>query len=1775
MVHEVFHDLYDDWKRKLTSDQTKNATKSSIYRYRGDEVENEEKEEFNKLFPNYDESSEFSGLPSNPDVQDPQTLARLVSTLHSDLFRSSRAATEQLVSLLQDSGKKAALIWEKYKTLSPFPLPAENMLPIVMLAMDCCVKHLSHSTPAPKMYNFYTDSSLGEAQKLILLVHRIKDKFKEIQQTWPEHVTLEDVLRTSEELLTLRHSEPLAKILTKCEQLHSYIHEWQAITSREHTAVVLYNDLTDLLVSWRRLELATWASLLDVEDGKCIEDAKAWWFVAYEVIVAASLSAVASEQDFQRHIEQLINTLGEFLHTTSLGQYSERIRLLEVFTDHLELLAKEIPLVIRVRSALINLLAFYSKFAPLIHELILKGRQKLEKDLKEVVLLASWKDTNIIALRESAKRSHHKLFKVVRKYRNILSQPVGPTIEQGLPELSPQESVKIYSYPALGVDPKALDLCKTCVQGWAEKPPHFKDPMGTAATMVHLFRSTGELFNFSAYLDSLSSNIVDSIKLLQKETPAILTTENKDDVKHLKSRKRKLFADVLKELRVMGFKSNIDSETFSQQNSLSVVLSNMAPLEGSDADLSPAENYFHKALENMIIIRGMSKEHSEDLNSSEIARSMGFLEGILVVILQQRNSLSNVLSTKEYMSGIIELLGNMWQPENYTIQRADETATRLHCSIQECVQWLPTILETGQIVISKYTELANVSYGALTESINQHCQTYLAIGSKIKGLPKLPNGLSSSLHQRLYEEAGGSLSLLADDLNTWKSQYPNLEFVFKQIRPWTIPDVVPAISVMNGITPTTVAQIDQQLSRIIDTILVGIQCMKDTLDTIAGSGGDPSWLIRTNLAISKSLRDLHVHDISHQLSCTLAHLRKIDNADDLKTAAALSAMALPIISQYDAVHNESIRRYAKMHKSLCRTLCILTTSFKQIVADGFCSPSEKLPQESGQSEKLEEGMGLGEGEGAEDISKDVQHDEDLSELAQAGQRDGDKQDIEDHDDAVDMQNEDLEGEVGDSGDKGEEDQSDAESDDGEDQLDEETGDVDDLDPSALDEKLWDGPGDAAEKKKDTQKSTGKKSDEMAAQDELKEDEKQAGGSEELDEVGADEGEEITHSDTEELDPHLQEEQCLDLPDELELDGDKGSVTGSDDDGGAGDEMEDVSDVEEASNGQEEDIAHDQMDQATEEITMDLTDQAEQGDDEAFEKNKEVDSPVDTEPEDEEMDDQGLLRDQTNDSAVDAENPDHSDARGLNGCLEMDVENNEGKENDSRGNQGDQSNSASHEDSLTAATTGERGHAEARADSAPSQQDSLADSIESKAFKKLGDALDEWHRRRQKIQDAFEDIDKNKIDGHGPMDVDEQNQEFEHLPNDDTEGETQVLGAATEDQAHALDRRALDSETQEEPKDFLPDPVDVENTSAEDQSMQDHNHDTSLTDDQGENARPGAILGPNPVGDQQLHTSELHHLEKDEDIQEIDNELSIVHLESRAYTTHRSRDEARQLWSHYENRTRDLSLVLTEQLRLILAPTLATKMRGDFRTGKRLNIKRIIPYIASDYKRDKIWMRRSVPSKRNYQIMLAVDDSKSMGESGSGRLAFETLALVSKSLGMLEVGEICIVGFGNDVHVVHAFDQTFSSEAGVHVFQQFTFQQTKTNVQKLIAKSIDLFQEARYKSLNSGVDLWQLQLIISDGVCEDHESIRRLVRKARDERIMIVFVIVDALKGESIMDMTQASFEPDQNGETRLIIKRYLEGFPFGYYLIVGDVKDLPGVLATALRQWFAEVVESG
>lgn len=52
------------------------------------------------------------------------------------------------------------------------------------------------------------------------------------------------------------------------------------------------------------------------------------------------------------------------------------------------------------------------------------------------------------------------------------------------------------------------------------------------------------------------------------------------------------------------------------------------------------------------------------------------------------------------------------------------------------------------------------------------------------------------------------------------------------------------------------------------------------------------------------------------------------------------------------------------------------------------------------------------------------------------------------------------------------------------------------------------------------------------------------------------------------------------------------------------------------------------------------------------------------------------------------------------------------------------------------------------------------------------------------------------------------------------------------------------------------------------------------------------------------------------------------------------DEAEEAWNRLCIATSNLSRDLSEQLRLVLEPTQASRLKGDFRTGRRINMRKV-------------------------------------------------------------------------------------------------------------------------------------------------------------------------------------------------------------------------------------------
>ncbi|XP_042633620.1 midasin-like isoform X2 [Cyprinus carpio] len=211
------------------------------------------------------------------------------------------------------------------------------------------------------------------------------------------------------------------------------------------------------------------------------------------------------------------------------------------------------------------------------------------------------------------------------------------------------------------------------------------------------------------------------------------------------------------------------------------------------------------------------------------------------------------------------------------------------------------------------------------------------------------------------------------------------------------------------------------------------------------------------------------------------------------------------------------------------------------------------------------------------------------------------------------------------------------------------------------------------------------------------------------------------------------------------------------------------------------------------------------------------------------------------------------------------------------------------------------------------------------------------------------------------------------------------------------------------------------------------------------------------------------------------ELQLEAWQRQTFGSQEEESAATVLWHQYQALTSPLSQLLCEQLRLVLEPTQAAKLRGDFRTGKRLNMHKVIPYIASQFRKDKIWLRRTKPSKRNYQICLAVDDSSSMVDNHSKQLAFESVSVIVNALTLLEVGQVAVCSFGESVQLLHPFHQQFNDQTGAKILRICQFQQKKARIAQFLESSTNMFMAAKQQTPDPWLDKHRIVSVTANSI----------------------------------------------------------------------------------------------
>lgn len=125
------------------------------------------------------------------------------------------------------------------------------------------------------------------------------------------------------------------------------------------------------------------------------------------------------------------------------------------------------------------------------------------------------------------------------------------------------------------------------------------------------------------------------------------------------------------------------------------------------------------------------------------------------------------------------------------------------------------------------------------------------------------------------------------------------------------------------------------------------------------------------------------------------------------------------------------------------------------------------------------------------------------------------------------------------------------------------------------------------------------------------------------------------------------------------------------------------------------------------------------------------------------------------------------------------------------------------------------------------------------------------------------------------------------------------------------------------------------------------------------------------------------------------------------------------------------------------------------------------------------------------------------------MAFESLALVSKALTLVEAGELGVMSFGEEARIIHPLGEPFADQTGARLVHDLTFDEQKTKVGQLLELATAVFENRG--RLDSGDRPAQLLVIMSDGrgiKSEGPDIVKNAIRTAKCNGIFIVFIVID-------------------------------------------------------------------
>lgn len=1589
---------------------------------------------------------------------------------------------------------------------------------------------------------------------------------------------------------------------------------------------------------------------------------------------------------------ELAKVMDTFMLTSALGEFRERLQLLRTFSVQLYHEArgsKATPFeTLQCARLLSSMSCYYAQFVPHLSSKLDELRKPIETKLRDQMKLAKWDEQSYYALADSSEKNHRTLMRCLREYDGVLEMNVGLLLDKHLcfgirSESSSQDEVSFsipkgpMMFPHLKQEESKFEVfCRSSnarERVWTDTSK-MNIQVGSHATSMkrYTLKMQAMLNDTNSERKSWSNMGTDLVLDFCGDIFHRINSLRHD--KATRQMKERALVDLFKELKRHGYSATKWS-TPKEQRQMMQQFQLPGPNEHGINDfkdheilLQDSENYYLRFLSEISRFRSeVGAVGSKYIGRRETEMMLNFSEHGLFMMSQQRSLLSSVLtdiaSLKTRLHGLAIDGEVVLRAQKVMGNLLSQSQTRCALALESLNQ-LVLLLKLSEPLLfdnEKKSWINNTS-----NKLNSHTS---ALGGVLAPIPSiLTRRDAESVSQALgVVKAALATCIKCQEQNTLTKSLPRdaideccsrleetaallEEYIEKQhtLHPEHFPHADDDIDIVSEAVKAALLSV-QEAQKVVDQDSITSKTSESGATNKGGNENDIDdvglWKCHRNA--TKEWAVINIRDLNTQLDTVFSRLKESDKMTSLSGLIAdLGSLCQSACALFEK------RLHTLMH--LCRATgkfhYILIRVFRVLVSKGYCSDESSSDDEGGnegdaqgRSFEDKEGTGMGEGDGAEDVTDQLENEEQLLGLEGENKEQdmGDKPEKQQLDEKEAEQGMEMEGkfdgDMFDMPDNPESNENDDDDEGEEEELEREMGLEEDPNEQVVDEKMWGDSDDEDENENQADEKFEKNSSMKGERDEeqmrTKEDGEESqenqeneqnepssaqqpkaepGEAEENDNASDHE----VNEDLEELyeenhgidvrqEPTASEPQDEDDEDQMQLDDDMQL----DEQGG---EEENAGEEEGAENAlpEEEDLANEEQ-QADEDMleeendgpevvdaaaTPDVEKQNEANDGNDVEAEEE-DPNEDEEPvslpskqEEQQHDGLGIQAADGEDACQDTGPEDKADDGGTESKdIEMDSRGQE-EDKEPTGQAGAGSGASGHEGDMD------------REDHSESQ----APNEIPNPFKNPGDAKRFWHQKLNMVDTQMEEetMDMGK---EAPEQEEKASGEFEYV-NEQHESTTQVLGEVAEEDAVELEQQ---KQKEEEGSDSQRPPEnsskqskpEQENKQAQKQKKRDskdmrNDELNKPTEDNGDNEGEdeedtAAVDVNNDVEDrsEEGDSDDAEHMEDEEDDggNRVVSDLSRLDMEEEISASQSAGGkvveeeqvsgissaeivEARHKWIQIKGETNSLALRLCEKLRLVMEPLVASKLRGDYRTGKRINMKRVIGYVASGYRKDKIWLRRTKPAKRNYRVLLAVDDSESMLKCGTGETALRAMATLAVGMSQLEIGELGVASFGDDMKLLHPFNQPFTSQSGVNVTQSFSFKQARTRTALCVESAMSVLDAP------GDAASVQLMFLITDGRIErdSRSALRRLIREMMERNILLAMIIVepgvDHKSGkprDSIINMKEVSFE---KGKPK--VKRFIEDYPFPYYLILDDIQALPEVLGDALRQWFEMLAQN-